>query len=93
MREKVSTLASFEDFKKTVIWQDIQKELLDWLDMIHVELEDPSVGIEDGVSDKVLHRLGGNAQSVRRAINIVDIIIEELKQDQEGEPNHDNTDE
>ena len=68
-REKISSINEFKDFLKTNIWHDIQNELLDWLDVIHCQLEDPSVGsteLPGGITDKELHRLGGNAETIRK---------------------------
>ncbi len=84
-REKMNTLGAFRDFAESSIWADIQKELADWLDDIHLELEDHMTIKDGGLSDKILHRLGGNAEFSRRAMNIVPIIIEQLEQDKEGE--------
>ncbi len=91
-RPKVNTLRAFEDFVESSIWQDIQREFQDWLDAVHIGLEDPMIGSEQlpsGVTDKELHRFGGNAETLRKALNVVNIIIEQLKQDKEGEE-HDN---
>ena len=86
MREKQNSLAVFEDFSQSSLWSDIQNEILDWLDAIHIELEDHYTGSKEcptGLSDKELHRLGGNAQALRKVLDVMTYIIEDLKQEKE----------
>jgi len=88
MREKENTLATFKDFAETSLWRDIQFELFDWLDQVHINLEDGLTGTDklpSGLTDKELHRLGGNAEAIRKMINVMDYIIQDLEQQNEEE--------
>ena len=88
MRKKLSTLGDFKDFSESQIWRDIQSELLDMLDQVHIQLEDPWIGSEKfplGITEKELHRLGGNAETLRRMGGILDIIMQDLEQESEEE--------
>ncbi len=64
-------IGQLEEFKHNRVWKEIVKVLESWLTEIHMELEDPEMVL----SDKILHRLGGNAQSIRRFIDILDLMI------------------
>ncbi len=68
------------EFKDSKHYKAIQVEFETWLADIHLELEDAS----GKCTDKELHRLGGNAEFIRRAINVVDILIERTKMDEEA---------
>ena len=74
------TLAQWKDFKSTNIHKEIQKEFHSWLSDIRMELEDP----RGDYTDKELHRLGGNAETVRRSIGVIDIIINRIEMEKEA---------
>lgn len=83
-RYKTCSRGTFEDFKKSNIWIDIQNELLDWLDDLHLLLEDPlSPERPSGFTDKELYRFAGNIETVRKALRIVDIIIDNFDNNEE----------
>jgi len=68
----VTSLEGWKDFKDSFIWKDMKSEFGLWLDDIHAQLEDPN----GELSDKRLHRLGGNAETLHNVLNFVDIIID-----------------
>ena len=59
------------EFKESNIWKAMEAELNTWLTDIHFEMEDTQSKNED----KTFHRLAGNAETVRRCLNLVDILI------------------
>ncbi len=80
----ICSLQDWKDFKSSRIWKDIQEEFNIWLDDIHTALED-----NDGETlDKTLHRLGGNAETLRRVLDFPEIIIDsievQLEEDENG---------
>jgi len=75
---EVTNLQEWLEFKGSNIWKQMQEEFGVWLDDIHKQLENPEC------EEKVLRRLGGNAEAVRNVINFVDDLIEEC----ESERNH-----
>jgi len=72
-----STAGMFDDFMKSTIWDDILQEMNDWLEDIHRGLEDPN-GETD---DKALHRLGGNAETIRNIMKMPEVIRDNIKED------------
>lgn len=75
--EYLSSPNDIRNFMKSVIWQDFQRELLGWLKDIHIGLEDP----DTKTSDKLLHRLGGNAETIRRVLEMPKVIIMNIEDD------------
>jgi hypothetical protein len=64
---------------KSYFWQDLVHELTAWLEDIHVALEDP-----DGtLIDKALHRLGGNAETLRRVLALPAILLAQIEANEE----------
>lgn len=49
----------------------MREELNAWLDSIRDELEDPG----NAYDDKTLHRLGGNAETLRRVLALPEVLI------------------
>jgi len=70
-----SSEKEFEDFEKSTLWKDMVTELTIWLGRIRSELEDPN----DDTSDKKLHRLGGNAETIRTVFMLPETIRENIK--------------
>uniref|UniRef100_A0A6M3K157 Uncharacterized protein n=2 Tax=viral metagenome TaxID=1070528 RepID=A0A6M3K157_9ZZZZ len=85
--EYKSSAAEFDRFMDSGIWEDMIHELKVWLSAIHINLEDPEA------EEKILRRLGGNAETIRRVLmlpvmirdNIIDDNKQEQKQSKEGE--------
>ena len=75
-----SSAKAFEEFMDSTVWDDMLQELNAWVDDVHKILEDPS----GDVGDKSLHRLGGNAETIRNVMKmpeeIRDNIIEDRKE-------------
>jgi len=65
----------FEEFEKSNLWKDMLAELTIWLGRIRNELEDPN----SDHSDKELHRLGGNAETIRNVFRLTETIRENIK--------------
>lgn len=63
------------DGMRSSFWLDLQDELNAWLVSIHDALEDP----DDFLTDKTLHRLGGNAQVIRRILALPDVLLTYLE--------------
>ena len=78
-----SSVQDFEDFVKSSVWADIVEELNLWLGDIHVSLEDPN----GNMRDKLLHRLGGNAETIRKVHLMPEIIRDNIKASLEAKPN------
>ena len=74
-----SSIRAFDDFLGSLVWRDILQELEEWLKDVHDALEDPDGETED----KTLHRLGGNAQAIRRFILLPEIMRDNIKMDSE----------
>ena len=78
-----STPGQIEDFSQSMVWRDICEELDIWLERIRDEVEDP-----DGkCTDKTLHRLGGNAQTIRNVKLILETLLLVSDMDTKGESN------
>lgn len=60
-----------EFFDRSSIWEDFKIIIDAWIEDIHEQLENPS----GEVSPRMLDRLGGNAESLRR-FKAVDVYIE-----------------
>ncbi len=72
-----SSAEAFNVFMDSTIWEDLLNELKMWLDAVHGESEDP-----DGKTpDRVLHRLGGNAQAIRRFMLMPEVIRDSIIED------------
>ena len=72
-----SSAQAFNEFMDSTIWDDILKELNDWLDDVHKILEDPS----GDASDKALFRLGGNAETIRNVMRMPEVIRDSIIED------------
>jgi len=72
-----STIEQLDNFSESFIWQDIMEELESWLKDIHKGLEDAG----NTMSDKHLHRLGGNAEAVRNFMQMPEQMLMNLKDD------------
>ncbi|MCK5607042.1 hypothetical protein KAR91_34480 [Candidatus Pacearchaeota archaeon] len=66
-----SSASSFEEFLKSNIWRDIKYELNKWLEGIHLEMEDPD-------DDSHVHRLVGNAKTIRRVLLMPEVILDNI---------------
>ena len=66
-----STIGQLRDFKESFIWQDMCEELDVWLEQVREQLEDP----DSVFDDRQIHKLQGNAETIRNTKNIVDILI------------------
>lgn len=69
-----------EFFEHSHIWKDIKHELGLWLEDMRNELEDPSMV----QTDKILHRLGGNAETLRRVLDLPDSLVYNIGRELEG---------
>ena len=84
--EYVSSVKDFDDFVESGVWKDIQLELNTWLEMIRISLEDPN----GNLTDKALHRLGGNAETIRKVLIMPEVVRKnimasiEAKNNEEG---------
>jgi len=72
-----SSARDFDEFMKSAVWEDMLKEMNDWLGDIHKGLEDPG-GLTD---DKLLHRLGGNAETIHNIMQMPETIRDNIKDD------------
>ena len=70
-----SSMKDFEDFEKSTLWKDMVEELTVWLGRIRNKLEDPNAEL----SDKELHRLGGNAETIRNVFRLPETVRENIK--------------
>jgi hypothetical protein len=66
-----STIGSLEDFKDSLIWQDICDEFDEWLKEIRNQLENPDLEM----SHRNLDQLSGNAEALRRAKGVLDVLM------------------
>ena len=80
-----SSVGQLKDFVDGVIWRDIQDELKLWLEDIRDQLEDP--GHELFPED--IKRLQGNAEAVRRVLELPRNLILNLEDDLEAKNEHD----
>lgn len=81
----VTNLQEWKDFKEGKFWGFMQEEFRGWLHDIHSELED----VDMKNTEKITNRLAGNAQTIRRVLDFVDITIEE-NEDAREHPELDN---
>lgn len=72
--ELISTPREMEDFIMSPGWADIKSQLLAWLEDIRDSLEDQ----DNILLDKTLHRLGGNAELLRRVIALPSVTLANL---------------
>jgi hypothetical protein len=87
-RRIASPVRVLEEFKTSSIWEDLSEELKIWLGLIHFQLEDSQLEL----TDKELHRLGGNAEAIRHMQGIIDyLILNRTQQDEEEEKDDDRT--
>jgi len=80
-----SSVGQLKDFVDGVIWRDIQDELKLWLEDIRDQLEDP--GHELFPED--IKRLQGNAEAVRRVLELPRNLILNLEDDLEAKNGND----
>lgn len=66
-----SSLGQLEDFKKSVIWQDILDEINVWLEQIRGYLEN----VDLSASHRQLDRWGGCAEAIRNMQMIPEVLI------------------
>lgn len=69
-----STALAFKDFLESRVWSDIKEELEVWLNDIRDSLEDP----DRDINIKQMNVLQGNAQAVRRILDLPRVMYEEL---------------
>lgn len=67
----------FEKYNKQ--WAEIQKEFEIWLVDIRNQLENPGLANGEGLDVRELDRLGGNAEGIRKAYNIVSFMINAIE--------------
>ena len=72
-----SSARDFDELVRSTVWEDILREMDAWLEDIHEELEDS----DRETPDKVLHRLGGAAQAIRRFKAMPEVIRDNIKDD------------
>jgi len=71
----VCSVSEFEAGLESNFWKDVSGQLETWIIDIRDALEDP-----DGlIPEKVLNRLGGNAEAIRRVLVLPNEIIDALK--------------
>ena len=74
---KSNSIALRDFINNSIIWADIQGELIIWLNDIRDQLENSS----GDLSPRVMDRLGGNAESVRNLLALPQIMLETLEAD------------
>ena len=72
-----SSAQAFNEFMDSTIWEDMLQEMNAWLGDIHKGLED----VDGKASDKDLHRLGGNAETIRNVMQMPETIRDNIKDD------------
>ena len=72
-----SSAQAFNEFMDSTIWDDLRRELELWLGDVHEDLENAS-GEND---EKILHRLGGSAQAIRRFMLMPEVIRDSIIED------------
>jgi len=78
-KEPVQLISSPNEFEQGMgspFWQDMKNQLDAWLSDVRDALEDP----ENISLDKTLHRLGGNAQALRRVLILPDETLKNLRE-------------
>ena len=79
----------FEEFEKSNLWKDMVTELTVWLGEIRNNLEDP----DGSLTDKQLHKLGGNAETIRNVFRLPETVrlnikaLNEAKEQPNEQPN------
>lgn len=81
--EYLSSPNDIRNFMKGTIWQDFQRELERWLNDVHKNLED----LDTKTPDKLLHRLGGNAETIRHVLRMPEVIIMNIEDDSNSNDN------
>jgi len=76
-----SSARAFDEFMESTIWDDMVQEMNNWLGDIHKMLEDPG----GGADDKTLHRLGGNAETIRNIMKMPEVIRDNIIEDNKKE--------
>ncbi len=75
----VLSVAQLVEFKQTSIHKEIKDTLLMRLSTVRDDLENPNLSREDDLRNK------GRAEELRFAADIIDLLIEEIKEDIEQE--------
>ena len=75
-----SSAQAFDEFMDSTIWDDMLQELNTWLKDVGKILEDAS----GDASDKALHRLGGNAETIRNVMKMPEVIRDSIIEDRKG---------
>ena len=74
----LGTVEDYEEFLKSNIWKDIQSNYERWLDDIRNGLESE----QDAIT---IRELQGSAKAVRNALNLPEIILMQLKEEDQDE--------
>jgi len=72
--ELISSPREMEDFIMSPGWTDIKNQITVWLEDVRDTLEDP----DNILLDRTLHRLGGNAESLRRVLALPSVTLASL---------------
>lgn len=70
-----SSPTEFEQGMSSPFWQDMRRALEAWLSDVRDALEDP----DNLLLDKTLHRLGGNAEAIRRVLVLPEETLRNIK--------------
>jgi len=72
----ISSPTEFEQGMGSPFWQDMKNQLEAWLSDVRDTLEDP----ENIYLDRTLHRLGGNAEALRRVLMLPSETLKNLRE-------------
>ena len=72
-----SSSQAFDEFMGSTVWDDMVQEMQIWLDGLHLELENQG----GETPDRVLHRIGGNAQAIRVFMKMPEVIRDNIIDD------------
>lgn len=78
-KEPVQLISSPTEFEQGIgspFWQDMKNQLEAWLSDVRDTLEDP----ENIYLDRTLHRLGGNAEALRRVLMLPSETLKNLRE-------------
>jgi len=72
--ELVSSPKEIEEFMMSPGWTDMKNQIQAWLEDVRDTLEDQ----DNILLDKTIHRLGGNAESLRRVLALPSVTLANL---------------
>ena len=72
--ELLSSLDEAQSFLQSRMWRDIRREMMSWIDMLHISLERE-------ISTDEIRLIQGRIQGIREVMSLPQRIVEEIQQE------------